>query len=110
MVVDPKDVVPFFTWLLGPGFEQGILFQPLPLALLLILLGGGLGWLLISLRKGSASLSRRAAFWLGGGMLAAITLVLGLVLAACVVWKLLPDETAQSLRSSCLNAAELGLR
>ncbi len=104
MVIDPKDVVPFFQWLLGPGFGQGSLFQPLPLALFLILLGGGLGWLVISLRKGSASLSRRAALWLGGGMLATIVLVLGLVLLICIVWELLPDETVRLLRDSCLNA------
>ena len=85
MVIDITDVTPLFDWLLGPGWSEGLLFRPLPLAVFLLLVCGGLVWGISSARKGDRSTGRGAALAISGGLSAAIVLITLLV----IVWELL---------------------
>ena len=55
MVVENLQITPLMEWLLGAGWHDGLLWQPLGIVLLVVLLvGGGLA-LLFALRRSSAA-------------------------------------------------------
>ena len=55
MVVENLQITPLMEWLLGAGWHDGCLWQPLGIVLLLVLLAGGGLALLLALRRSSAS-------------------------------------------------------
>ena len=66
MVVENLQITPLVEWLLGSGWDNGCLWQPLGIALLLIvLLGGGLA-LFLALRRRSAAPGPAVSLWIGG--------------------------------------------
>ena len=78
MVIENLQITPFMEWLLGAGWGKALLWQPLPLAVLLVVVvGGGLASLL-ALRHGGARLGPTASLSLGS-VLGALSLS-GLVL------------------------------
>ncbi len=76
MVIDITDVMPLFTWLLGPGWTEGLLFQPLVLAIVILLICGGLFWACRRMRKGDGSTSPGTGLALSIASLALILLIL----------------------------------
>jgi ABC-type transport system involved in multi-copper enzyme maturation permease subunit len=81
MVVENLQITPLMEWLLGGGWYQAHLWQPVGLTVLLVVLvAGGLG-LLFALRRGSRAASPAAAS-LVGAILGILTL---LVLAAVIM-------------------------
>lgn len=100
MVVDLSDVIPFCTWLLGAGWNEGWLFGPLPLLVFLALAAAGLVWLVARVRKGESVTGRSAALAVSGIIAASGVLVL----AGAITWNLLSKETKSELQTTVLNA------
>ena len=66
MVIENLQIAPLGEWLLGAGWSDGLLWQPLGITLLLVLLvGGGLG-LLFALRRSSTAPGPTTSLWIGG--------------------------------------------
>lgn len=92
MVIDPKEIVPFLDWLLGPTWRNGMLFQPAVLAILLVLVGAAVVWMVMRVRKGNGSTTRKTGAWLGCAIGTAIVVVPLLAIA----WMLLPEHVRES--------------
>ncbi|MEN6458403.1 MAG: ABC transporter permease [Thermoguttaceae bacterium] len=105
MVLDLTDVTPFFTWLLGPGWTDGALFQPITLVVLLLLAGFGLFTLVRRARSGCGETSRRAGLVFATIMATVAVVVLGLSLG----WMCLSAKTAAALQPKLLNSVAWGL-
>jgi len=100
MVVDPKEIVPFLAWLLGSGWKDGLLFRPLALVVLLVLVGGALTWIVMRVRKGHASMTRKSAAILGvtGVVVIVFPLLPVVLLVLCGQMSLTPlSELAKGL-------------
>ena len=74
MVINITDVLPLFTWLLGPGWSEGRLFQPLALTIFLLIVCGGLIWAIVRLRRGYGSTGRGVGIGVSLATLLAIPL------------------------------------
>src|SRR5271166_2290042 len=83
MVVENLQIVtPFMEWLLGSGWYDGRLWQPLGIVLLLaVLLVGGLA-LLFAIRRSSAGPGPTVSLWLGG-LFGALSLIVLVAVALC---------------------------
>ena len=93
MVVDLIDVTPFLTWLFGPGWTEGFLFHTLPLSVFLLVMLGGLVWLVRAIRAKEGLTSPTVGVWISVTLTAAIlVLLIGLT-----AWKSLPAETTASI-------------
>ncbi len=66
MVVENLQITPLMEWLLGAGWHDGLLWQPMGIVLLLVLLAGGGLALLSALRRSSAAAGPTVSLWIGG--------------------------------------------
>ncbi|MEN6451288.1 MAG: hypothetical protein ABFC96_12420 [Thermoguttaceae bacterium] len=97
--LDLTNATPFLTWLFGPGWTDGAVFQPIPLVVLLLLACGGAWRFLAAVRKGCGGTTRRAGLILTLLVTGAVLLAL----AAGGVWFLLPAATRTGLQPAIIN-------
>ncbi len=81
MVLENLQITPVMEWLLGPGWDKGLLWHPLGIALLIVVLVGGGFALLSALRRSSAA--GPEASMLIGFLFGAVSLLVLAVVALC---------------------------
>ena len=75
MVIDITDVLPLFTWLFGPGWTEGQLFQPLALTVFVLLVCGGLFLAVFRIRRGDGATGRNTGIAMSIASLLLILLI-----------------------------------
>ncbi|MGO9113162.1 MAG: ABC transporter permease [Thermoguttaceae bacterium] len=82
MVIENLQITPLMEWLLGSGWYEGRLWQPLGIALLLaVLLGGGFA-LIFAIRRSSAAPGPAVSLWIGG-LFGIVSLIVLAAVALC---------------------------
>lgn len=76
MVIDNIDIISFLPWLLGLGWTEGQLFQPLALTIFILLVCGGLLLAVFRMKKGDSSTGRNTGIALSVASLLLILLII----------------------------------